>query len=91
MRKENQGVADGQDVGRDPGKRVMINEKDRGQLLRMAGNIACGLAADIGEISVVDYPQQVKWIAETSARIALETLKAVDEEIAKENGNGGVK
>lgn len=62
---------------------MQINEKDRGQLLRMAGNIACGLAANLGEVSMGDYPQQIAWIAATSARVAVETLFAVDAEIAK--------
>jgi hypothetical protein len=63
----------------------MINDKDRGQLLRMAGNIACGLAADIGTVKMSDYDMQIEWIAHTSARIAIETLSAVDVAVSREN------
>lgn len=62
---------------------MKISEKDRGQLLRMAGNIACGLAM---------YPAPVRWdeawervISESSARIARMTLEAVDREIESAN------
>jgi len=53
----------------------MIDPKDRGQLLRMAGNIACGFADKV--------PEDI--LSELSARIAIETLKEVDRLIAKEN------
>lgn len=56
----------------------MINEKDRGQLLRMAGNIACGLIGHTIEINIPAY----------AAELALETLKAVDAKIADENRKG---
>lgn len=61
----------------------MISDKDRGQLLRMAGNIACGL---VPNCSMEDLER----IPKLSARLALETLKAVDDGIAKENGKDGV-
>ena len=57
---------------------MVINEKDRGQLLRMAGNIACGLVTncnihDMGHVSKL------------SAEIAFETLQAVDHLLAEQN------
>lgn len=61
----------------------MITEKDRGQLLRMAENIACGLVPDC---SMVDLER----IPKLSARLAIETLKAVDDGIAKETDKDGV-
>jgi hypothetical protein len=55
----------------------MINEKDRGQLLRMAGNIA-------GGIMVHCNMYETETVAEVSAKLALETLKEVDRLIEKE-------
>lgn len=57
----------------------MISEKDRSQLLRMAGNIACGLA------QAKVYPDTVERVADLAADIALATLKAVDKKIAEAN------
>jgi hypothetical protein len=48
-----------------------MTDKDRSQLLRMAGNIACGITG-----SRFDLPTDR--IAEYSAEIALATMKAVD-------------
>ena len=53
----------------------MINEKDRGQLLRMAGNIACGLVTNGVSINV----------AELSAKLALASMQEVDKLIADQN------
>lgn len=55
----------------------MINEKDRGQLLRMAGNIACGLATRADQV-------QMYLVPELSAQLAFETLKEVDKLIAEQ-------
>lgn len=62
---------------------MTINEKDRSQLLRMAGNIACGLCSF--QSHYVPNEKQSKNIAEASAFIALETMKEVDRLIAENN------
>jgi hypothetical protein len=54
---------------------MKITEKDRGQLLRMAGNIACGL---------VGYTSEEK-IPALSAKIAYETMQSVDKLIQEAN------
>ena len=54
---------------------MKINEKDRGQLLRMAGNIACGLVGHVDQ----------SYIAVNAATIAIDTLKEVDRLIALNN------
>lgn len=56
----------------------MIQEKDRSQLLRMAGNIACGLVT--GVHGLLDRDK----IASISADIAYKTMLKVDEIIANE-------
>ena len=58
---------------------MIINEKDRGQLLRMAGNIACGLVLN-PMVDSVDIGKHAAWIA-------LETMKEVDKLITKETAN----
>lgn len=62
---------------------MKINDKDRSQLLRMAGNIACGIAHGLNP-SQHDNVWEL-YIANCSARIAIETLKAVDREIGNIN------
>ena len=54
----------------------MISEKDRGQLLRMAGNIACGF---VSQDNVYDADR----VAELSAEIAYKTMLTVDKLIAE--------
>jgi len=63
---------------------MKINEKDRGQLLRMAGNIACGLSNGMNIFSATGS-REVSLIANLSAEIAIETLGAVDKEIERAN------
>ncbi len=53
-----------------------IGEKDRSQILRMAGNIACGLVTGINPYESDDKLENK--IAEVSARIAIKTMKDVD-------------
>ena len=53
----------------------MITEKDRGQLLRMAGNIACGMVSD----GTTDQAL----IARVSASIAYKTMLEIDRIIAE--------
>ena len=57
----------------------MITDKDRSQLLRMAGNIAGGMMikADWSALRIED-------ISMDSAKIALATMKAVDKLIQEE-------
>ena len=66
----------------------MINEKDRGQLLRMAGNIACGIAQDFDHHYDDD---EIKWIGMMSARIALQTMQEIDGLIAENNALGNAQ
>jgi hypothetical protein len=57
---------------------MKINDKDRSQLLRMAGNIAGGL--------VIAYPDyEVTALAADAAELALATLTSVDNLIEQEN------
>ncbi len=56
----------------------IILEKDRSQLLRMAGNIACGFATNCNI-------HETGYIATLSAKIALETLQEVDKLIHSHN------
>jgi hypothetical protein len=64
----------------------MITEKDRGQLLRMAGNIAGGIMAD----SSLRLPNDTAYdaVAEKSARLAIKTLEAVDALLAQRAKKG---
>lgn len=54
---------------------MKINDKDRSQLLRMAGNIACGL---------IGYTTEYL-IPKLAAKLAIETLEEVDREIGNIN------
>lgn len=54
---------------------MKIDPKDRSQLLRMAGNIACGIYAPF---------RTSDSIAREAAEIAVETMKEVDRLIAKD-------
>ena len=54
---------------------MSISEKDRGQLLRMAGNIACGLVTNC---NIYDTGH----VSKLSAQLALETMQAPDESSA---------
>lgn len=62
----------------------MISEKDRSQLLRMAGNIACGFATS-------SNVHETGFIAKLSAKIAYETLLEVDRLIALNNAPGNAQ
>lgn len=55
-----------------------ISEKDRSQLLRMAGNIACGIITGLNDVRYEE-------VAEASARLALATLRKVDKLIQENN------
>jgi len=55
---------------------MKINEKDRSQLLRMAGNIACGLVTNCNIHQTQDIPR-------LSAKLAVATLQAIDDEIER--------
>lgn len=55
---------------------MIISEKDRGQLLRMAGNIACGFATSANV-------HDTGFISKLSAKIALETMQEVDHLISE--------
>ena len=60
----------------------MITEKDRAQLLRMAGNIAAGIATgdeDLGE-------KDQCWIARASASLAYKTMLEIDK-LTEEQSN----
>ena len=62
----------------------MINEKDRGQLLRMAGNIACGKVRQAEWCQGQETMQQYfKRVAKESANLALLTMEEVDRIIAE--------
>lgn len=56
----------------------MINEKDRSQILRMAGNIAAGMLTMPQLWDAWDVPA-------IASNIAIDTLLAVDKEIEKRN------
>ena len=56
----------------------MFNEKDRSQLLQMAGNIAGGIC------SRQNFDGSNEKIAEISAHIAWKTMQAVDKLIAEQ-------
>jgi len=59
---------------------MKINEKDRGQLLRMAGNIACGMVQQYGA-----RHSDMDWIAKDASKLAFMTMDAVDKEIELAN------
>lgn len=61
---------------------MKISEKDRGQILRMAGNIACGFASQANPYDLSDTGKLVA--ARVSAEIALLTLQEVDKLIAEQ-------
>ena len=56
---------------------MKLSEKDRAQLLRMAGNIAGGICA-------TNYAGNDRHIATRSAELALATMQAVDKLIEEE-------
>lgn len=63
---------------------MKIDQKDRGQLLRMAGNIAGGLVHGMN-VHGVNNGAVVALIANLSARIALQTMEELDRQISERN------
>lgn len=63
-------------MGRNPWGCGLISDKDRGQLLRMAGNIAGGILSGANPFDA--DPKYEAAVAEVSVRVAYKILKDVD-------------
>lgn len=73
-------------ISNNPGKtgnfkegKVKINEKDRGQILRMAASIASGM--------IICEQREVQSISRYSVLVALEILEEADRQIQELNKN----